>query len=78
MNCIFCGLEITTEREDNTTVFSCHCKNCGEYRTTHQDLKAFQNLTENGLTNKMHLLSGYLREMTELGLPTELVTTDNY
>jgi len=76
MKCVFCGSEIAAELHDK--VYECHCHNCGKYKIPHKDFLAFPHYIENDLRDKKHLISGYLREMTELGIDTELITTDNY
>lgn len=74
--CIFCGqhLEKTLPSGDNYT-FICH--NCGRYKMTHTALEDIPNSMKN-FKNKKHLISGYLREMSELGLSTEMISSYNY
>ncbi|MFZ3173018.1 MAG: hypothetical protein WA118_13695 [Carboxydocellales bacterium] len=76
MKCVFCGLEITADLHDSG--YKCNCDNCGNYQITHPAFLALPHELQHELKDKKHLISGYLREMTELGIPTEIIKTDNY
>ena len=72
--CVFCGQEISYSK--NSIVY-CRCKNCGEYSI---DYAIFINsyFIESKFPGKKYLVSGYLRESSELGLVLEPITLDNY
>lgn len=52
--------------------------NCGEYKITHKSWMAMPYYLEHEISEQRHLISGYLREMAELGMPSVLITNENY
>lgn len=76
--CILCGLEVNIREDFNKGIYYVECNNCGNYhikRNAFEDLPALLNRRYN---DKKHLISGFLREMTELNLSPEVITNDNF
>jgi len=76
IRCILCGQRTETERiwaaiENNKCLYK--CQNCGTFyvSTSFNDYGNKKNLLS-------HLLSGYVREMNELGKKHVLITDENY
>ena len=74
--CPLCGLDAKMESLDIHNFKSlCSCQNCGEY-IVDSDFVNFFNIKSDGYL--LHLLSGYIREMNELGKLDVLITYKNY
>lgn len=75
--CIFCGhTRIEIDRISKYDGYKISCDNCGDYKITSEAFDDLPQLLERN--HKRHLISGYIREMTELGLSVDLITTHNY
>ncbi len=75
--CIFCDTEVEIERGVSDTIYI-NCRNCAGYYITQSALEDLPNIFKRELKDKKHLISGYLREMSDLGLKTEVITNSNY
>jgi hypothetical protein len=76
-NCIFCGLPIKhTVSQDLVVNFS--CSNCGKYRIEHQALKLIPNELRDNYFYKKHMMSGYIREMTDIGAHLDVINVNNF
>ena len=75
--CIFCGSDVVYSR-DLSHVLSIDCYNCGRYSITYEANEDLPYNLKRELKGKKHLISGYLREMSDLVLKTEVITNSNY
>lgn len=75
--CIFCESKINVH-VDNRDIYHCTCYNCGFYKITCEAFEDLPSLLIGDYSDSKYLISGYLREMAELKLPSELITNDNY
>lgn len=75
--CIFCGLDASSKEDFNKEIYYLDCNNCGKYQITMEAFDDLPTLLNGRYNNKKHLISGFLKEMTELNLPTEVITNDN-
>lgn len=75
--CIFCGKSLSIRDDFDTGVLYCKCTNCGDYKIKREAFEDLPSVLERKYKNKKHLISGYLREMTELKIPIETITNDN-
>lgn len=76
--CIFCEGDEVKIKELPNDVYALTCHNCGDYRITEEASKGLHSRLEGEYKGKKYLISGYLREMTELGLSFGIITTENY
>lgn len=76
--CIFCGGRLKYSRESRTLNHNCSCENCGDYRIALKALEDLPARLDGELKDRVYLISGYLREMTDRGLSAEIITTENY
>lgn len=76
--CVFCDNNILYKHDGDLDIFLCNCPNCGKYNITYEAVQDIPYYLKKFHSDKKHLISGYLREMTDLCLPVELITTDNY
>lgn len=71
-NCIFCGQQVKVY---GVNIKNVDCPNCGQYEI---DREAYDDLpNERKLKNNKHLISGYIREMNEMGVKIDVIRNDN-
>ena len=70
--CIFCSQESKTLQDDKDNII-CSCPNCGNYIYTCEVGEDFPRPPEN-----WQIASGFIRELNDMGLHPELITTENY
>ena len=75
--CIFCGLDASLREDSNKEIYFIDCNNCGKYQIIREAFEDLPTLLNRKYNDKKHLISGFLREMTELNLPTEVITNHN-
>lgn len=75
--CIFCKRNVKMDEEPSTEIYRCDCPNCGAYRITREARDDLPFVLEKNYPGKEHLVSGYLREVNDLGLKPELITVDS-
>jgi len=76
-NCIFCGQQVKVTEEKALVSKTVNCPNCGKYEITWEANEDLPYEFERRLKGKKHLVSGFIREMNELGLKLDLITTGN-
>lgn len=77
--CIFCDSTISGNYEVNSSdIYKCECPNCGTYSITYEALMDLPSSLEKKHKETKHLISGYLREMTELGFTSDLITNERF
>ncbi len=74
--CIFCGQHVEKPMTSGDN-YRFDCQNCGIYKITGTALEDMPNSVKK-FQERKHLISGFLREMAELGLLTEMITSYNY
>lgn len=77
--CLFCSNSILYRVDFNTEIHFCECPNCGDYRISQEAFEDIPNADyyKDNIDNT-HLVSGYLRELNDKGLESELITNANY
>ena len=76
-NCVFCSLPIKrTVGQD--LVVNVSCSNCGKYKIAHQALKLIPNELKDNYFYKKHIMSGYIREMTDNGAHLDIINVNNF
>ena len=73
--CVFCGNPITSSDRDH--VYYSTCPNCGYYSITREVVDDFPGDYSHKYKDKLHLMSGYIREMNELGFGREIGTINS-
>lgn len=72
--CVFCQSLAVGDTKPND-IIDINCPNCGKYLIT---AEANEDFPQNKVvSDNKYLISGYLREMTELRLRSEVITNDN-
>ena len=75
--CIFCGLDASLREDFNKEIYYVDCINCGKYQIIREAFEDLPTLLNGRYNDKKHLISGFFREMTEINMPTEVITNDN-
>lgn len=75
-NCIFCGLTII-KKDSHDGIYHIECENCGKYKITYEAFEDLPNEKMLKKDKKGFLISGYLRELTDLGLETDIISNSN-
>src|SRR5690349_12107845 len=73
-NCRFCNQEVTL---DNNEYMEIICPNCGTYYLTREDYGDLPSIINKVLKSKIHLISGYIRELNEIGNKRITISCDN-
>ncbi len=76
-NCIFCGHKINSVIEDSFDKKTINCPNCGCYEISWEAYDDLPYELDRKLKDKKHLISGFIREMNELGVKVDLIRRDN-
>lgn len=74
--CIFCNNSLEAY-SDSKMIYYVKCPCCGEYEITEEAFEDLPHELENKYKKKKHLISGYLREVNELGIKADLIKTNN-
>ena len=70
--CFFCDRDITYIGGTNPLIRNIKCPNCGTYSISDMLYQAYsKGLKDDELESNKHLISGFIREMNELGIPIE-------
>jgi nucleoside 2-deoxyribosyltransferase len=76
--CIFCGEKlISSTRQDRKSTFINDCPCCGKYFIGEDSQDDLPYDLQRKYAYKKHLISGYLREMGDRHIITDMITSDN-